>query len=749
MSVFVDRYHRLSPLGTSLQRYVSRYKHRDALVGMCLNARSNGAACVIHQLPRTDVMTSKRIMLKIKQADNMGTLFALHENFSEHFDAIHLASFWTSLGRFGSSRPDALPHGPFWNLLFQSECMIENDELQSRELANVAHAIARLPVTAIKQASPLLDALAKASIKQIHKFNDRDVSNTAWAFAKTGHQSPQLFDAISAARIKLIASFSPQALANTAWSFARAGHSAPALFDEIAVAALANADKLKPQEISNTAWAFASAGHPAPALFDALAISAISMISSSSSTSANVRGDAFRPEEIAGMAWAYGKAGRAAPALFDALAPVMQRYAARGLIRPRELAATAWAYATAGHPAPDLLDALAATALSPACPMNTFKPQELANTVWAYATAQHASQPALFTAAAAVVHAQIGRFKPQEVTSTAWAFATIRQPADDLFRDIAAYAVAHASEYSPSELSQTAWAFATANQATPQLFDALATASVCCLDEFEPYELSVLAWSFAVADVFPPKRLSAGFVNALGARTWATENHLGQLHQFHLWTTEYTPDESVVHELPDELITKCRDTFARRLVIQSAMHAQVAAAIVELGSWAGTHLGTSPSDVVTHQGISPEAPGVLLDTQGTFSETLETPMGASDILTHTSSTPPGALAAQPGVPGTSRVRSEVLLERTGYKIDLVVEWRGVTIGVEVDGPFHYIDRAPDGSTNLKRRQVRALDGLRLCSVPYWEWNQVVRCPKARAAYLTQLLDREASAAPSG
>eukprot|EP00965_Chrysotila_dentata_P222536 6193037-Pleurochrysis_carterae.AAC.1 len=33
------------------------------------------------------------------QADNMGTLFALHENFSEHFDAIHLASFWTSLGR--------------------------------------------------------------------------------------------------------------------------------------------------------------------------------------------------------------------------------------------------------------------------------------------------------------------------------------------------------------------------------------------------------------------------------------------------------------------------------------------------------------------------------------------------------------------------------------------------------------------------------------------------------------------------
>eukprot|EP00965_Chrysotila_dentata_P222537 6193037-Pleurochrysis_carterae.AAC.2 len=74
MSVFVDRYHRLSPLGTSLQRYVSRYKHRDALVGMCLNARSNGAACVIHQpnrrlaLPRTDVMTSKRIMLKIKQA---------------------------------------------------------------------------------------------------------------------------------------------------------------------------------------------------------------------------------------------------------------------------------------------------------------------------------------------------------------------------------------------------------------------------------------------------------------------------------------------------------------------------------------------------------------------------------------------------------------------------------------------------------------------------------------------------------
>jgi hypothetical protein len=65
---------------------------------------------------------------------------------------------------------------------------------------------------------------------------------------------------------------------------------------------------------------------------------------------------------------------------------------------------------------------------------------------------------------------------------------------------------------------------------------------------------------------------------------------------------------------------------------------------------------------------------------------------------------------------------EVVLHE-GYSLDLVVEWRGELVGVEVDSPFHFIWHEPSGATQLKRRQLRPL-GWRLVSVPYWEWDEV-------------------------
>ena len=51
-------------------------------------------------------------------------------------------------------------------------------------------------------------------------------------------------------------------------------------------------------------------------------------------------------------------------------------------------------------------------------------------------------------------------------------------------------------------------------------------------------------------------------------------------------------------------------------------------------------------------------------------------------------------------------QEEVLMD-TGYRIDAIVEVNGKIVGVEVDGPSHFIGegRSPTGSTILKRRQV--------------------------------------------
>jgi len=85
-------------------------------------------------------------------------------------------------------------------------------------------------------------------------------------------------------------------------------------------------------------------------------------------------------------------------------------------------------------------------------------------------------------------------------------------------------------------------------------------------------------------------------------------------------------------------------------------------------------------------------------------------------------------------------RSEVITN-IGYSIDIVAEWQGAQIGIEVDGPSHFIGRDPSGATLLKRRQLRKLEGWKLCSVPYWEWREVSSDAKRRQKYVLQLLQR--------
>jgi hypothetical protein len=69
-----------------------------------------------------------------------------------------------------------------------------------------------------------------------------------------------------------------------------------------------------------------------------------------------------------------------------------------------------------------------------------------------------------------------------------------------------------------------------------------------------------------------------------------------------------------------------------------------------------------------------------------------------------------------------RPKDEVLTT-CGYRLDALVEVNGVKVGIEVDGPSHFINRDATGSTLLKRRQVSTLDDIQITSVPYWEWYE--------------------------
>ena len=80
-----------------------------------------------------------------------------------------------------------------------------------------------------------------------------------------------------------------------------------------------------------------------------------------------------------------------------------------------------------------------------------------------------------------------------------------------------------------------------------------------------------------------------------------------------------------------------------------------------------------------------------------------------------------------------------VLTHSGYSIDAKVEVNGKKIGIEVDGPFHFLGKKPSGSTILKRRQIYNLENLTLVSVPYWEWHEFGKDGKKKEKYLCSLL----------
>ena len=77
---------------------------------------------------------------------------------------------------------------------------------------------------------------------------------------------------------------------------------------------------------------------------------------------------------------------------------------------------------------------------------------------------------------------------------------------------------------------------------------------------------------------------------------------------------------------------------------------------------------------------------------------------------------------------------------SGYSIDALIKINHKNVGIEVDGPTHFIGRRPTGSTVLKHRQVVAIDKIPLVSVPYWEWNKLKNDRNLKQQYLQQLLD---------
>jgi hypothetical protein len=81
-----------------------------------------------------------------------------------------------------------------------------------------------------------------------------------------------------------------------------------------------------------------------------------------------------------------------------------------------------------------------------------------------------------------------------------------------------------------------------------------------------------------------------------------------------------------------------------------------------------------------------------------------------------------------------------IMSSSGYRLDACIMVHGEKVGIEVDGPYRFTGYIPNGHTILKRRQVPAIDNMKIISVPYWEWYALASyCSRQKQEYLLHKL----------
>jgi RAP domain len=360
-----------------------------------------------------------------------------------------------------------------------------------------------------------------------------------------------------------------------------------------------------------------------------------------------------------------------------------------------------------------------------------FAPQGLMNVAYGYATMNHKA-PVLFDAITDAAQACIDDFNPQALSKSAWAFAKLQHDAPWLFDDIARVAQVRINEFIPQSLSTLLWAFATANhQAPSSLLDAIADAVQACLDDFNPQQLANTLWAFATLNHKAPSSSSSLLREALAraSRVGIQEFNKNPQDLANIAWAFAVFDMS--EECRDFIHTYIDAPFGPTLLSRASDPSQYSVEklrqLHQLKLWSQEQAG-----------ISWYPDPLSLRCREVFASIkVEPSRKQNDIV--------NSLRALENV---SHVEQQVQAKESGYILDAVIVYRGIEIGVEINGPSHFVGRSqtPNGRTILKHRQVRAYDSsLKLVSVPYWEWDAIdagsdYEKKEMKHTYLQNLLD---------
>jgi hypothetical protein len=373
-----------------------------------------------------------------------------------------------------------------------------------------------------------------------------------------------------------------------------------------------------------------------------------------------------------------------------------------------------------------IMDILALEAMSK---LQHFNSQDLSNMLLSYAKMKSTNSVLFKTAGDKIAGMNdLSEFWPQHFSNILWSYATAGESHPQLFGKFADHIVAmkDLSSFLPQALSNIIWAYATAGESYPQLYNKLANHIVRMKDlsGFKPQALSNILWSFATAGKSHPllfQKLEHAVIarcnefNSQGIANLLLACATVGLIDHHLFTSFAPAVKSVLGQCNNQDLANIAWSYAVANINDPSLFNSDF--IDALQAKANDFVPENLSQLYQWQLWQDELksginlPSALCEKcrQTFVSQSCRSSRFPYDVISELS-----CIGLRP---------KDEVLTLSGYRLDALVEVNGIKVGIEVDGPYHFVNKEATGSTLLKRRQVSTLDDIRIVSVPYWEWGE--------------------------
>ena len=395
-----------------------------------------------------------------------------------------------------------------------------------------------------------LEVIAENAIKRLDKFKAQELNNLAWGFARLGHRSEKaekLFAGVAKELVQRTWQFKPQDIGTTLWSLATAGCYDYEAFN--AGASRLNTRQIrtfKPQEMSNTVWAIATAGF-APKhtrafdttlvptsqrpTHDMITQDPITECFAAVASETMRRPYDYKDQELKDVLWSFSKAGVRHPILFQKIAKHLVGSAGRGLstFSSQGLGNTLWSFAKQAQLSLEVIETLGdSVKLVSTGRLAVYETSCLDN-------GEDVVKRLFASAAEAGIRMGLNRFTNQDLSNTVWAYSTLGILHTGFFKQAENEVVSRLRrkgyKFRGQEIANIIWSFATLNaQPDLSMVDALSTFVVeqcrgsngmvneqSIVKLFgQRQELANVAWSCAVIGRYPKELMDIVYMGLLG-----------------------------------------------------------------------------------------------------------------------------------------------------------------------------------------------------------------------------------------